>query len=39
MMKQENHIKDVGGVADDNFVGHCDEVIFTLKSAAYLPQA
>ena len=33
MMKQENHIRDVGAVADDNFVGHCDEVIFTLKTS------
>jgi hypothetical protein len=36
MMNQENQVKDVGGVADGNFVGHCDEVIFTLKSGAFL---
>ena len=26
-------------MADDSFVGHCDEVILTLKSAAYSPSA
>ena len=35
MMNQESHIKEVGGVADDSFVGHFDEVIFTIKSAVY----
>ena len=35
MMQQESHIKDVGSVADDNFVGHFDEAILTLKSGTY----
>lgn len=37
--KQESHIRDVGGVADDSFVGHVDEVILTMKSAVYQPQS
>ena len=40
MMSSDTHIRDVGGIADDSFVGHCDEVILTLKgSSSYLnPQ-
>jgi hypothetical protein len=37
--RQENHIQDVGGVADDSFVGHVDEVIVTMKSGVYQPQS
>ena len=39
MINSENHIKDVGGIADDSFVGHCDEIILTLKGSSTVPNA